>query len=68
MQSKPKPNNPRSFYQYAGMGFQILATIGIFSVLGIFADKQIGLKIPIFTIVLSLAGVILAMYSIIRKL
>lgn len=54
--------------QYAGMGFQILATIALMAMAGIFLDRKIGWQFPLFTIVLSLLGVIGAMYSIIRKL
>ncbi len=36
--------------------------------LGIWIDKQLHWKFPLFTVVLSLAGVFGAMYSIIRKL
>lgn len=68
MQQKQKNPEPRSFYQYAGMGFQILAIIAAMTLAGIYLDRYIHLKFPIFTIVLSLAGVFGAMYSIIRKL
>jgi F0F1-type ATP synthase assembly protein I len=50
------------------MGFQILAYILIFIWLGYKLDGWIGLKMPVFTVVMSLVGVIAAMYSIIRKL
>jgi F0F1-type ATP synthase assembly protein I len=67
--SKPKKKlSNNSFIQYTGMGFQILAYILIFIWLGYKLDGWIGLKMPVFTVVLSLVGVIAAMYSIIRKL
>ena len=54
--------------QYTGMGFQILAYILISLWLGHMLDTWIGLKMPVFTVVMSLLGVIGAMFSIIRKL
>ncbi|MFN5250274.1 MAG: AtpZ/AtpI family protein [Bacteroidota bacterium] len=54
--------------QYTGMGFQILAYILIFLWLGHMLDTWIVLKMPVFTVVMSLLGVIGAMFSIIRKL
>lgn len=50
------------------MGFQILATIAVMAFAGIYLDKYLHWKFPVFTVVLSLAGVFGAMYSIIRKL
>ncbi|MBL7812315.1 MAG: AtpZ/AtpI family protein [Bacteroidetes bacterium] len=67
--SKPEPNlsNAR-FLQYAGMGMQILATIVIFTLGGRYLDHWLGLKVPVFTLILSLAGVTGAIWLIIRKL
>lgn len=50
------------------MGFQMLAIIIVFVLIGRYADTYFQLKIPVFTLVFALAGVGGSMYSIIRKL
>ena len=54
--------------RYATMGSQILITIGIFVFGGVKLDQWMHLKVPIFTILLSLAGVAIAIYFAVRDL
>ena len=71
MDSKnPGPNLKKtgSFMKYSSMGIQMLLTILIFVLAGRWADKAIGWRIPVLTLVLSLAGVAGSMYYFIRRL
>ena len=54
--------------KYSSMGIQMLLTILIFVFAGRWADKAIGWRIPVFTLVLALAGVAGSMYYFIRRL
>lgn len=67
---KPGPNLKKtsSFMKYSSMGIQMMLTILLFVLAGRWADKAIGWRIPVFTLVLSLAGVAGSMYYFIRKL
>ena len=47
-----KNSNSGIYLKYAGMGFQILATIGIFAWLGTILDRKLALKDPWMTILL----------------
>ncbi|HOF16049.1 MAG TPA: AtpZ/AtpI family protein [Bacteroidales bacterium] len=51
-----------SYLKYTGMAFQMLAIILLFTFGGIKLDKCLVLSFPIFTVVLSLTGVILGIY------
>ena len=74
----PTTNNPNSqkkklldnnsMMRYASMGSQILITIALFTVGGYKLDQWLHLKIPIFTILLSLSGVALGIYFAVRDL
>lgn len=64
-----KDTNQRNAYlRYTGLAFQILAAIflGIWG--GYKLDWWLGLKYPIFTIVLSLAALLGAMFYLIKSL
>lgn len=51
-----------SYLKYTGAAFQMLAIILIFTFGGVKLDTLVPLKIPLFTIFLSLTGVILGIY------
>lgn len=62
------PKKPVNDYiKYSGLGFQMLFTI----LAGVFAGKKLdhwlGMKYPAFTLVLTLMGVGIAMYVVIRE-
>ncbi|OON70685.1 AtpZ/AtpI family protein [Hymenobacter sp. CRA2] len=67
----PEPTSPedkRSSSQigrYSGVGFQMLVTIGLCTWLGVWLDGRYGWR-PWATIALSLFGVFVAMYQIIK--
>jgi heme/copper-type cytochrome/quinol oxidase subunit 4 len=50
------------------MGIQMLVTILLFVVAGNYIDKWVNLKFPLFTVLLSLAGVVGSMFIILRRL
>jgi len=54
--------------RYANMGFQMVVIIGLGVWGGIKLDGITHLKFPLFTIVLSLVAVIVAIYFVIRDL
>ena len=54
------------YLKYAGMGFQMLAIIGIFSWAGIKLDERSSGEKPIYTAILSLLGVIIGIYTVLK--
>jgi len=52
--------------KYAGMGFQMLAIIGLFTWIGIKLDSRSGNDQSIYTAVFSLIGVIIGIYTILK--
>lgn len=74
METTP-PKNPKKklsltdYGKYSAMGFQMLAIMGIGIYGGIKLDEWLGFtKTPIFTILLALVSVILAIYFVVRDL
>jgi F0F1-type ATP synthase assembly protein I len=68
---EPKENNRQSLNaiaRYSGMAFQIAASIIICLFLGKWLDSKFPLKFPVFTTVLTLFGVFLGVYFVIRDL
>lgn len=57
-----------SFIKYAGLGFQMLAVIGVFAFVGYKVDEKRKSDQPIFTAILGLIGVVVALYQVIRSL
>ena len=56
-----------SYAYYTGVGFQMLAVIGVFAFIGHKIDESRGSKTPLFTAFLSLAGVLISLYLVIRS-
>ena len=54
--------------RYAGLAFQMLFIIGLGAWAGVWLDARLGTRTPWFTIGLSLAGLALALYQVIRGL
>ena len=54
------------YMKYAGMGFQMLAIIGIFTWAGIKLDHRSGSDKQIYTAILSLLGVIIGIYTVLK--
>jgi F0F1-type ATP synthase assembly protein I len=57
-----------NYAKYSSIAFQMLAIIlaGVF--LGIKIDEWLGLSAPIFTVILSLLSVVLAIYFVVKDL
>jgi hypothetical protein len=63
-----KKNNPfESYARYSGMAIQMLAIIAAGSFGGVKIDKWLNIKFPVFTVILSLAGVTLAIWLLIKE-
>ena len=54
------------YLKYAGIGFQMLAIIGIFAWAGVKLDKRAGNENQIYTAILSLAGVVIGIYTVLK--
>lgn len=57
-----------SFAKYSAIGFQMLATIGIFTFAGYKLDAYRSSKPPLFTAILGLAGVLISLYQVVKQL
>lgn len=67
----PVKNEKKSLANYArytGLGFQMIAVIGVFTFIGYKLDQWQETSQPIFTAILSLVGVCAALYQVIRSL
>lgn len=68
----PNPQGKKPFFlnstKYTNLAFQMIIIIGIGVWGGISLDKRWELKTPVFTIVLSLAAVVIAIYIVIKSL
>ena len=62
---KPPKKQLNDYARFSGIAFQMIATILLGTFGGIELDKFIPNKVHIFTIVLSLASVFLAIYNIV---
>ncbi|KIO78028.1 hypothetical protein TH53_06270 [Pedobacter lusitanus] len=63
-----KNKKATNFIRYTGIGFQMLATIGVFAFAGYKIDGYRNSEKLIFTALLGLLGVIVSLYQIIRQL
>ncbi len=52
-----------NYLKYSGLAFQMIGIIGIFTFGGLWLDKKLSWKFPIFTILLTITGVALSIYS-----
>lgn len=68
MSNKEKQKNTASFVKYSGMGFQMLATIGLFAFAGYKIDASRNPDKLLFTAILGLIGVIASLYQVVRQL
>jgi F0F1-type ATP synthase assembly protein I len=57
----------KEYARYSGIGFQMIATILIALFAGIKLDKWLEMKFPLFTLILTLLGVGIAMYVVIKE-
>ena len=72
-QPKPKPDKEKrppleSYARYSGLAFQMFAIIGVGIFGGVKLNQWIGIKFPVFTILLSILSVAAAIYAAIKDL
>jgi ATP synthase protein I len=56
-----------NFIRFTSLAFQMIGSIGFFSWLGYYLDKKYASKTPWWTIGLSLFGVFISLYVVIRE-
>ncbi len=66
--SSGRKRPPNSFLRYSGMAGQMIAIIVVFSLGGLKLDEHLANEIPYFTGGLTVLGVLLAMYFMMRDL
>jgi len=62
-----KGNQLSRYAYYSGLGFQMIAIIGVFTYIGYKIDEWQSNEKPIFTAILSLVGVCSSLYSVIKS-
>lgn len=65
---QPNNNKIKSYVQYSGLVFQMMGIIGLFTVAGYKLDENQASKTPIYTAILSLLGVCISLYTVIKSL
>jgi len=68
MSDPQKNKKATNFIKYTGIGFQMLATIGVFAFAGYKIDNYRNSEKLIFAALLGLVGVVVSLYQIIRQL
>lgn len=64
----PKPNNrPNDLLRYAGLGGQILVSLGLAVFAGYHADRWLGLSFPLLVWLLPLVVVSAMIYKLIKE-
>ena len=61
-------NSLSKYAYYSGLGFQMIAIIGVFTFIGYKIDQNTDNEKPIFTAILSLLGVCASLYSVIKSI
>ncbi|WP_207426791.1 AtpZ/AtpI family protein [Pedobacter sp. SYSU D00535] len=56
------------YAKYSALGFQMFLIIGIFTYIGYRIDASKSSEVPLYTASLSLAGVFIALYLVIRSI
>ncbi len=67
MTNNPKGKNPGNFIRFTTLVFQMIGAIGFFSWLGYYLDDKYNSQTPWWTIGLSLFGVFISLYVVIRE-
>ncbi|HEY1024776.1 MAG TPA: AtpZ/AtpI family protein [Sphingobacteriaceae bacterium] len=57
-----------NYVRYTGLGFQMIAVIGVFAFIGYKLDEWQQTKQPVYTALLSVIGVCAALYQVVRSL
>ena len=61
-----KKRNRSTLLRYAGLAFQMMATLGLAVFVGYKIDQRTGWRIPVFMIIFSLLGLTLLLWQIIK--
>ncbi|TAH01783.1 MAG: AtpZ/AtpI family protein [Sphingobacteriales bacterium] len=61
-------NKVQNYVKYSGMVFQMIGIIGLFAFIGYKLDNYYQSKTPIYTAFLSLTGVLISLYTVIKSL
>lgn len=64
---KEDGNGLSKYAYYSGLGFQMIAIIGVFTFIGYKIDQNRNSQKPVFTAILSLLGVCISLYSVIKS-
>lgn len=67
-QQKPKRPQLHNYAWYTSIALQMLAIILLSAFAGVKLDAWLKIRLPVFTITLSLAGVIIAIYQVTKDL
>lgn len=70
-EQKDKPGLPKgsnTYLKYSGLGFQMIAIIGLFTFIGYKIDKSAQHATQWVTAMMALIGVFIALYMVIRSL
>ncbi len=68
MEPNEQRKNVNNFARYSAISFQMLATIGLFAFVGYKLDEHFGNKTPIVTALMSLTGVVISLYQVVKQL
>lgn len=63
----PQPSAHHEYLRWVGLGFQLVAFIGLFSFGGWYLDKWVGNQTPWFTLGLAISSIIMAMVWLVVK-
>ncbi|WP_298740108.1 AtpZ/AtpI family protein [uncultured Chitinophaga sp.] len=61
-----KPDGNKLLLRYAGLAFQMMATLGLAIFVGYKIDQRTGWPFPVFMIIFSLLGLTLLLWQIIK--
>jgi uncharacterized membrane protein (UPF0136 family) len=64
---KNKKSRFQDYARYSSIGIQMAFGVIFFALLGVWADKKLALKVPVFTILGVLTGVGSVVYFVIKK-
>lgn len=65
--NKKKVNQLNAYARFSAIGFQMIAIIGLGVFAGVKLDENYPNKYKLFTIILSLLAIAMALYSVIRQ-
>ncbi|MBP1652988.1 MAG: AtpZ/AtpI family protein [Bacteroidetes bacterium] len=63
---KKLPKKPNQLYRYAGLAFQMMASLGLAVFAGYKLDQRTGWRIPVFMIIFSLLALAVILWQIIK--